>query len=314
MKRYGYLYEKIIDPDNLYAAFLDARRSKRSKRACFTFEHSLGRNLEELHVELATGEYRPRPYYSFVVYEPKARTIHAPAFRDVVVQHAVSRIITPIFERSFIDQSFACRLGLGTHKAADYAHEALRRSDASSYTIKLDIRKFFYRIDRSVLRGLIERKIKDRRVVDLAMQFADHGDPVGIPIGNLLSQLYSLVYLNPLDHFIKRELGERNYCRYVDDFVVFGVTKERAEEIQRKVVRFIDERLNLELSRCTVAPVRRGVNFVGYRTWASKRFIRRRAMFVANRRIGQNRLEAVVSCLGHTRRRPTPSNTFSQPS
>ena len=299
MKRYGHLFERIVDPDNLYAAFLEARKCKRSKRACFTFERSLGYNLERLHAELTSGEYHPRPYYSFVVYEPKARTIHAPAFRDVVVQHAVSRIISPIFERSFIDQSFACRKGLGTHKAADYAQEALRRSDSDSYTIKLDIRKFFYRIDRSVLRGLVERKIKDRRAVDLAMMFADHGDPTGIPIGNLLSQLYSLVYLNTLDHFVKRALKERSYCRYVDDFIVFGVTRSRAEEIRDEVVTFIAAHLNLELSRCTIAHRRRGVNFVGYRTWAGKRFVRRHSIFVTNRRIRQGHLEAVVSCLGH---------------
>jgi RNA-directed DNA polymerase len=299
MKRYGYLYERIINPENLYAAFLEARKCKRSKRACFTFERNLGRNLEMLRDELLGGTYRPKPYYSFVVYEPKARTIHAPAFRDVVVQHAVSRIMAPIFERSFIDQSFACRKGLGTHKASDYAQEALRRSDPDSYTIKLDIRKFFYRIDRDVLRAMLERKIKDRRTVDLAMAFADHGDRTGIPIGNLLSQLYSLVYLNTLDHYIKRVLKERMYCRYVDDFIIFDVTKTRAEEIRDEVVRFISTRLNLELSRYTIAHRRRGINFVGYRTWAGKRFVRRHSMFVMNRRIRQDRLEAIVSCLGH---------------
>jgi retron-type reverse transcriptase len=299
MKRYGFLYDRIIDPDNLYAAFLDARRCKRSKRACFAFERGLGSNLQRLRQELLDGTYAPRPYYSFVVYEPKPRTIHAPAFRDVVVQHAVSRVISPIFERTFINQSFACRRGMGTHKAADYAQEALRASPPGSYTIKLDIRKFFYRIDRTILRGLLERKIKDERTLNLAMTFADHGEATGIPIGNLLSQLYSLIYLNELDHFAKRVLKARRYCRYVDDFIVFGVSRQEAERIRDEVVAFISSRLNLELSRYTIARCARGVNFVGYRTWASKRFVRRHSMFVLNRRVRQNRLEAVVSCLGH---------------
>lgn len=302
MKRHGYLYDQIISEDNLYTAFLAARKCKRSKRACFTFERNLGANLKKLQEELTDGSYRPRPYYSFTVYEPKARIIHAPAFRDVVVQHAVALIIGPIFERSFIDQSFACRKGYGTHKASDYAQEALRKSTSGSYSIKLDIRKFFYRIDREVLRRLLERKIKDHRAIDLAMAFTDHGDEVGIPIGNLLSQLFSLIYLNPLDHYIKRVLKERMYCRYVDDFIVFGVTHERAEEIRDAVATFIQDNLRLELSRYTVAKRSRGVNFVGYRTWASKRFIRRHSMFVLNRRVKQDRTEAVVSCLGHAAR------------
>jgi retron-type reverse transcriptase len=149
------------------------------------------------------------------VHEPKPRTIYAPAFRDLVVQHAIYRLIYPVFNAGFVDTSFACRVGMGTHAAADYAQAALRRSAAESYFLQLDIRKFFYRIDRAVLRRQVERRIKDRRFVDLMMQFAEYGQPQGIPIGNLLSQLYALVYLNPLDHFVKRELGVRLYCRYV---------------------------------------------------------------------------------------------------
>jgi len=223
MKRTGFLFEKAFTPDALLAAFHAAARHKRGKRACFEFERRLAANLDALHRELHDGSYRPRPYFSFMVYEPKPRRIFAPAFRDLVVQHAVYAVVGPIFDRGFIDQSFACRVGYGTHKAADYAQAALQACPRDGYTLKLDIRKFFYRIDRAVLRRQIERKVKDRRFVDLMMAFADHGEPVGIPIGNLLSQLYALIYLNPLDHFIKRELKCRAYLRYVDDLPAVSV-------------------------------------------------------------------------------------------
>lgn len=223
MKRIGFLFERTFTREALLVAFQTAARHKHGKRACFEFEKSLATNLDALHQELNDGTYRPRPYFSFMVYEPKPRTIFAPAFRDLVVQHAIYSVVGPIFERSFIDQSFACRLGYGTHKAADYAQEALRACPRDSYTLKLDIRRFFYRIDRGILRMLIERKIKDRRFVDLMMLFADHGEPVGIPIGNLLSQLYALIFLNPVDHFVKRTLRVRRYCRYVDDSILFGL-------------------------------------------------------------------------------------------
>ncbi len=302
MKRAGQLFEQAFSSEALMAAFDDAARHKRGRRACFEFERKLGSNIECLRIDLAAGLYVPAPYYSFMVYEPKPRRIYAPSFRDLVVQHAIYRVVRPIFDAGFIDQSFACRPGLGTHKAADYAQSALRASGRDSYVLKLDIRKFFYRIDRSVLRGLIERKIKDRRFVNLMMLFADHGEPVGIPIGNLLSQLYALVYLSPLDHFIKRELKVRRYCRYVDDFVLFGITRDQCVDYRSRIVEFLRNELRLELSRWTAAPASKGVNFVGYRTWASRRFIRKHSMFKFRRALLRGRMQSIASIIGHAAR------------
>lgn len=301
MKRFGCLYERAFTPAALFLAFRSAARCKRGKRACFNFERHLAINLNALHHELIEGSYRIRPYYNFMVYEPKPRRIFAPAFRDLVVQHALYAVVGPIFDRSFIDQSFACRIGRGTHKAANYAQAALQACPRGSYTLKLDIRKFFYRIDRTILRGLIERKIKDRRFVDLMLQFADHGEPIGIPIGNLLSQLYALIYLNPLDHFIKRVLKVKLVCRYVDDVVLFSLTRQQAVDYQKRIVIFIQDTLALELSKSTIAPIARGVNFVGYRTWASKRFVRRHSLYTFRQSIKYDKIESVVSVLGHAR-------------
>jgi RNA-directed DNA polymerase len=204
MKRHGELFEKTFCRENLYAAYRDARQGKRKKRACFVFEKNLGTELEKLYQDVQGGTYRPDPYYSFIVREPKERVIHAPSFRDVVLQHAIYRVIYPVFNRTFIDTSFACRKGYGTHKARDYAREALRKYSADSYTLKLDIRKFFYSIDRVILKSLLERKIKDKGLIRIMMLFAEMESDTGIPIGNLLSQLYALIYLNPLDHYVKR--------------------------------------------------------------------------------------------------------------
>lgn len=301
MKRHGKLFDLAFSRENLMAAYLAASRNKHGTRACFEFERRLGSRLEELYCELQAGSYRPRPYYSFMVYEPKARVIHAPAFRDLVVQHAIYRIVGPIFERGFIAQSFACRAGYGTHKAADYAQAALWACPRESYTLKLDVRKFFQRINRAILRGLVERKLKDARLVDLMMAFADHGEPGGIPIGNLLSQLYALIYLNSVDHFIKRVLKVRRYARYVDDFVLFGLTRAAALDFKARIIAFL-ARLKLELSKWTLARVTRGVNFVGYRTWAGCRFIRRHSLYKFRHAARLGRLDSVVSILGHARR------------
>lgn len=175
MKRHGYLFEEAFTKENLYQAYLNASRHKHKKRACFNFERRLARNLDRLYEAIHDGTYKPQPYYTFTVYEPKARKIYAPSFCDLVVQHAIYRVIYPIFNPTFIDQSFACRIGRGTHKAANYAQSALQAAPVGSYSIKLDIRKFFYRIDRDVLRKQIERKIKDQRFVNLMMVFAEYG-------------------------------------------------------------------------------------------------------------------------------------------
>ena len=301
MKRYGHLFEQAFTRENLYEAYLDASHNKHKKRSCFNFERRLAYNLDRLHAAIHDGAYRPQPYYTFTVYEPKARKIYAPSFADLVVQHAIYRVIYRIFNAGFIDQSFACRKGLGTHKAADYAQQALRLSPVGSHTIKLDIRKFFYRINRSVLRKQIERKIKDRRFVDLMMQFAEYGEPVGIPIGNLLSQTYALIYLNPLDHFAKRVLKAARYCRYVDDFIIFGVSRAKCIEYLARIKAFIAT-LGLELSKYTIASVRRGINFVGYRTWASRRFIRKHSLYGFRKAVKKDKLQSAISILGHARR------------
>lgn len=302
MKRFGNLFDIALSPESLYQGYLDAAKNKRSSRSCYQFERHLGAQLADLHRELHDGSYQPRPYNTFQVYEPKPRLIYAPAFRDRVVQHAIYRVIRPIFDATFVAESFACRPGKGTHAAADHVQAALGAVPRDSYSLQIDIRKFYYRINRAILRGLIERKIKDRRLVDLMMLFADQGDPLGVPIGNLLSQLYALIYLNPLDHYIKRVLKVRHYARYVDDCVLIGLSREQALSHRASIVLFIADRLGLELSKSTIAPVRRGNNFVGYRTWASRRFVRRHTLFTFRRAARRGRMDAVVSSLGHARR------------
>jgi RNA-directed DNA polymerase len=305
LKRQGQLFEQAFTHDNLVQAFHDAAKSKRSRRGCFDFEKHLAINIKELHNELHSGNYCPKPYFTFTIHEPKERVIFAPAFRDCVVQHAIYRIVSPIFEATFIDQSFACRVGFGTHKAADYAQHALQQVPHDSYTLKLDIRKFFYRIDRAILKTLIEKKIKDQRMVRVMMLFTEHGEVLGIPIGNLLSQLYALIYLNPLDHYIKRALQIKYYCRYVDDFILFGITHKQAAAYQQLIIDYIDSNLNLELSKSTIAKVSKGINFVGYRTWSSKRFIRRRSLYNFKQAVKALKLDSIIAILGHARKTHT---------
>lgn len=301
MKRYGNLFEKAFCTDNLYRAYLDARRGKRAKRACFEFEKNLGGNLAAMHRELHDGSYAPEPYFEFIVHEPKQRLIHAPSFRDTVVQHAIYRVVYQIFDRSFISQSFACRKNYGTHKAARYARRAMQRHAGDEYILKLDIRKFFYSIDRAILRRLITRKIKDERLVNVMMMFADMETPLGIPIGNLLSQIYALIYLNPLDHFIKRVLKIRDYVRYVDDFMLIGLSRSACLMLRDAIVEFLRRLLKAELSRSSIQKIRKGVNFCGYRMWRTRIFIRKHSLYKFQKAVRKGKQESVISLLGHAK-------------
>jgi RNA-directed DNA polymerase len=301
MKKVGNLFNLAFTGENLYKAYLDARRGKRNRRACFEFEINLGANLAMIYDEINSSGYRPEPYFNFMVYEPKPRLIYAPAFRDIVLQHAIYRIIYPIFDRTFINTSFACRKGYGTHKASIYTQKALREYRSDLYSLKLDVRKFFYSIDRQILRKLIEKKIKDHRFIDIMMLFANIEEPLGIPIGNLLSQLYALIYLNPADHYIKRNLGVRHYVRYVDDMVLIGLTREQAINHRTLIIDFLKTKLHLDLSKSTIHRISRGVNFVGYRTWKTSRIIRKYSLYKFNRKLKAGEQQAVVSLLGHAR-------------
>jgi len=300
-KRVGFLFEKAFSRENLYSAFLDARKGKRSKRATLQFEVELGSELNALYEELHSGEYKPREYSQFYVHEPKKRLINAPAFRDIVVQHAIYRIIYPIFDKTFINTSYACRKGGGTHKASDYTQREIRKYDGDLYFVKLDIRKFFYSIDRNILRKLFEKKIKDKRFVDIMCEFAKMNTYIGIPIGNLLSQIYALIYLNPLDHYVKRELKVKSYVRYVDDFVLIGLTIDEAIKAQELCEKFVQEKLNLELSHWHIQKIKRGINFVGYRTWKSIKFVRKHSIYKMKKAVKKTKIESIISLINHAK-------------
>lgn len=301
MKRIGKLFKKAFSRENLYEAYLDARKGKRKKCACFLFEKNLGANLEELYQNIHSNSYEPEPYFKFYVYEPKKRIIYAPAFKDIVVQHAIYRIIRPIFDKTFINTSFGCRKGYGTHRASRYAQKALRQYDKELYTLKLDIRKYFYSINRGILRKLIERKIKDKKFVDILMTFAIYEDPIGIPIGNLLSQIYALIYMNPLDHYVKRILKVKYYVRYVDDFILFGLTRDKCFEYKYLIIIYLKDNLHLILSKFTIQKIKKGVNFVGYRTWQSYKLIRKYSLCNFKRSVKNGKLQSIISLLGHAK-------------
>jgi len=308
MKRIGNLFDQCFTVDNLYQAFITARKGKRNKRAVFEFEKNLAFNLIQLHKEIHSGIYQPKPYFTFTIYEAKPRIIHAPAFRDVVVQHAIYKFIYPIFDSTFIHTSYACRKGKGTHRCANFVQESMRKVSSDSYTLHLDVKKFFYNIDRTILSNLLERKIKDQRLHKIMNLYSNYEGDKGIPIGNLLSQIYASIYLNPVDHYIKRELKVKYYARYVDDLVLVGLSKEQSTNYQQKIQSFLKNILKLDLSKYKIALLKKGLNFVGYRTWRSKRFVRKHSLHQFGKRLREGNVLSLNSLMGHARNTSTHSH------
>ncbi|MFK7844956.1 MAG: reverse transcriptase domain-containing protein [Rhodothermales bacterium] len=269
MKRSGHLFNKIVSLDNLLIAARKAFRGKKDKPRVAAFYFNLENEGVTLHQELIAATYEPRPYRTFTIFEPKERQICAADFRDRVVHHAICHMLDPLFEKSMISDTFACRVNKGTHAAVNRAQYFARRFPVF---LKCDVVKYFASVDQAVLRNLLCSKIKDRRLLALLDQIIDHPLPgssqgKGLPIGNLTSQYFANFYLGKLDHFVKDQMGVKGYVRYMDDFILFGESKYILKEQLLQIREYLENRLLLKLKdhALLMAPVAHGIPFLGFR-------------------------------------------------
>ncbi len=297
------LFEKLASFENLSLAAKRARRGKRFKSGTAHFHHDIARSLVTLRDELLKGRYRPGPYRTFTIYEPARRFISAAPYRDRVVHHALCNVIEPLFERSFVFDSYANRVGKGTHRALDRCTYYARRF---GYALQGDIRLFFPSIDHEILLERLARRIRDARVMDLARMIVGHsnaqppaefyfpGDDLftpferrrGLPIGNLTSQFWANVYLDPLDHYFRDELGVPGYIRYVDDFLVFANDKRQLWEWLEGGRRRLDRlRLTVNERKTRIYPVDEGIPFLGFRVFPRSRRLLPKSVKRARRRL-----------------------------
>lgn len=293
MKRYGNLYNQLVSFENLLSASRKARVGKRTKMGCATFEMYLEDELLQIQQELLDKSYQPGAYREFTLYDRKPRKISAAPYRDRVVHHALCNILEPIFEKSFIYDSYACRPGKGTHAAVDRFTEFARKY---RYVLKTDIRKYFPSIDHDLLYQKITSKIKCPETIWLTKIIIDgsnkqdyvdeyyRGDTLltpierrkGIPIGNLTSQFFANIYLNNFDHFSKEQLGCKAYIRYVDDIAVFSDDKRELWHKRDRMAEYLEkDRLRLHPYKTFVLPVAEGVDHLGYRVFPDHRKVRK---------------------------------------
>ena len=223
-------FEDIISIDNLLLAWKEFIKGKRNKKDVQVFSFYLMDNVLQLSRDLENHAYKHGGYQCFKINDPKTRTIHKAIVRDRLLHHAVCRILCPFFDKIFISDSFSCRTNKGTHKAInrfrEFARIVSKNNTKTCWVLKCDIKKFFASINQHILVKILEQHTPDENVVNLLREiifsFYSTEPGVGLPLGNLASQLFSNVYMNGLDQFMKHKLKEKYYIRYADDFVILS--------------------------------------------------------------------------------------------
>lgn len=286
-------YKDIISVENLLAAWREFIRDKRKRDDVEKFSLRLTDNVFALHRELADKTYRHGGYRAFRINDPKPRDIHVASVRDRLLHRAIYRVLYPYFDPKFIFDSFSCRLTKGTHRAINrfqkYCRKISRNHTKTVWVLKCDIRKFFANIDHMILRDILRRRIGDSDVVRLLDEVIGsfhtkdkHG--VGLPLGNLTSQLFVNIYMNEFDHFLKRELKVAHCVRYADDFVIMHENKNYLKSLLPEASVFLETRLKLSLhpDKVFIKTLASGVDFLGWVVFPYHRVLRgstKRRMF-----------------------------------
>ena len=234
-------YEKIYDFQNLYNSYKKARKGKRWKEAAVKFEVNLMEAILLLQRQLKTKTYTLSEYNVFKVYEPKERLVMSNSYKDKVVQHSIcDNVLEPTLTKTFILDNYASQVGKGTDFGLNRLNYFMRRyyrqnKTAEGWVLKCDIRKYFYNIDHTKLKVMIRKHITCKDTLWLLDMIIDSTEGnIGIPIGNQSSQLFALLYLSGLDHFIKEKLGVKFYGRYMDDFYLIHKDKEFLNRLPKK--------------------------------------------------------------------------------
>jgi hypothetical protein len=324
MKTYNNLYTNFISFSNFYKAFKKSRKAKPYNYYTLSFEFFLEKEIFKLINDLKTNRYSitNKDYNIFIIYEPKKRIIKSLSFKHKLVQYSLYNVLKPIFERSFIYHSYACRENKGVHKCVLNIKNIIKNNN-NLYCLKCDIKKYFQSVDHNILKRIIFKKIKDKKIRALLDKIIDSdnsqfGKDKGIPIGNLTSQLFANIYLNEIDQYIKHNLKVKYYFRYMDDFIILDSSKKELHRYKYKIKKYLKKYLKLELpsKKTSIFPVNNGINFLGYIIYPKyirirkknyKNFIKRTKK-KKHKELKINRLESsICSYLGYCK----IANTFS---
>ena len=293
MKRLGNVYDKICSMDNIQLAYKKAIKGKRYYKNIRTLEQApllKEKFLKEIQQELINQSYICSSYKTKYIYEPKERLIYILPLKDRIVQHAIMNILEDYWDTRMYYHSYSCRKGKGQHAGSRLC---MLYTKKYKYCLKCDISKFYPSINLSILYDIVERKIKDKKLLKLLRKIIFSGqkidflDPTdlskhkyrNVPIGNYISQWFGNLYLNELDTYLKRVLRVKAYVRYCDDFCIFSNNKKSLHNLLRDdIIPFLKNKLDLHLSKQSIFPIDNkyhGVDFLGYRHYSGKILLRK---------------------------------------
>lgn len=304
-------YNNIITVENLLRAWEEFLRGKKKRNDVAIFQNRLMDNIFSIHRDLKEKTYIHGEYVAFKINDPKPRDIHKAAVRDRLVHHLLYRALYEYFDSKFIYDSYSCRIDKGTHRAInrfrDFGKIVSKNNTLTCWVLKGDIKKFFASIDHAVLKNILAKHIKDKdllrllgRIISSFNTEGKHG--VGLPLGNLTSQLLVNIYMNEFDHFVKRALEAPYYIRYADDFVFLHKSKKYLESLITQISEFLGTHLKLTLhpDKLFIKTLASGVDFLGWVHFPDHRVLRtttKKRMF-RNIKIKEAKPETIQSYLG----------------
>ena len=292
-------FEDIISTENFLEAWKEFIKGKRQRKDVREFGLNLIDNILELHSDLVNHIYKHGGYQAFNISDPKPRNIHKATVCDRLLHRAIYRVLYPFFDRIFIADSFSCRIEKGTHKAIErfryFSNKASKNNTRTCWVLKCDIRKFFASIDHNILKKILAEHITDKSVLWLLARVIDSfhtegGISVGLPLGNLTSQLLVNIYMNKLDQFVKHKLKAKYYIRYADDFIILSENKNELEILLLRIGAFLCTELKLELhpKKVSIKTLASGIDFLGWVNFPRHRVLRTSTKKRMLNRVGQN--------------------------
>ena len=282
-RKHKRLFDRIISKENFEDAYRKTRKGKRKSISYLEFKEYGALNLELLRQEVADQAYTRADFRTFYIHDPKLRLISGLPFRDRIVQHALNNILEPIYEPTFLPYTFACRPNKGTHAGVRYIQSVLRKGKVTHF-LKTDFSKYFPSIPCETLYQIHDAKIHCWRTMALMENIQPRHD-VGIPIGSLKSQLNANLFGTLADNFVHHELKPMAWARYMDDMVLLHNDPDWLWHMKERLEAFAQERMGMRFSKWSIAPISRGINFLGYRIWTRHKLLRKQSVTRAKRAI-----------------------------
>jgi hypothetical protein len=267
-----------ISIHNIWHCWNLFRKGKNKTKELHNFEYFLEENLFQLHKDLNRGIYKHGHYYQFTVFDSKKREIVVSSVRDRIVHRMIYEYLVLIFNKTFIYDVWSCRKKKGLHGAIERAQFFMKKYK-NGFVWRTDIKKFFDSVNQEVLLRCIERRVKNPITLSIIQEIiVSYKISTGIPIGNLTSQIFSNIYLNEFDRFVKHSLKPKTYMRYGDDFLIFETNKKLLEEIKIKAVLFLGEKLYLSINpkNDILVKTKQGIHFIGVDIFPFDRRLKKR--------------------------------------